>query len=699
MKAKMRRTSAMPWSRNLSRRGASCFAAALAAVVGSWTVTPIQGANTEKDVNTNASADLSSSTNYTPSGTPAPTNDTTFKSATYTNTTFTLPSGGSLNTGTLNDLDATQSLTIQRVNTSSTAATLTLNGGTDSVSGSASGDLIFLAPSANLTVQNDPGGKLLNVVLASDGSFDVGSGAVLNISSAISGNFNLTKTGAGTLTLSGANTFGAAKTFTLSAGTLNINNATALGSATDTFQINSGTTINNTSGGLVTLSNNNPLTINGDFTFTGSNALNLGTGATSLGAAAGTSRTITVSASTLTLGGLIGNGTTANSLIKAGSGTLVLSGANTYTGGTTTKGGTILAGNNSALGTAAMLLGDTTGSSNASLLTNGAFTIGNAVTVQSGNTGVMTLGGNTDNNSTFSGAISLNHDLTISQVANAGANALSITGGVSSGTAGTKTVTFAGPGNINVSTTAIANGSGTVAVNVTGGKTTFNVANTYTGGTNVSGGSLFVNNTTGSGTGTGNITVTGSGTTLGGSGTMTGAVSVASGNNLAPGASGVGSTAILKTGALTLSSGSNFQIDLNGLMVGTGYDQLGVTGGASIAGSHLLVTIGTTFIQANVGSQFDILSNITAGAISGQFQGLSEGATFQVGADDFTITYLGNAGDGTNGNDIVLTLTAVPEPSTWVAGGLAFAALLYTQRRRLCSRKLSEFARMLKRAV
>jgi hypothetical protein len=88
-----------------------------------------------------------------------------------------------------------------------------------------------------------------------------------------------------------------------------------------------------------------------------------------------------------------------------------------------------------------------------------------------------------------------------------------------------------------------------------------------------------------------------------------------------------------------------------------------------------------------VGDKFAILSNITAGAISGQFQGLSEGATFNSGSDQFMITYLGNAGDGTNGNDIVLTLEAVPEPSTWVAGGLAFATLLCMQRRRLCLAK------------
>ena len=53
-----------------------------------------------------------------------------------------------------------------------------------------------------------------------------------------------------------------------------------------------------------------------------------------------------------------------------------------------------------------------------------------------------------------------------------------------------------------------------------------------------------------------------------------------------------------------------------------------------------------------------------------------------VGSDGtvFSVSYTG--GDG---NDIVLTVgqAAVPEPSTWIGGGLAMAGLAFTQRRRL----------------
>src|SRR4029077_16298525 len=86
-------------------------------------------------------------------------------------------------------------------------------------------------------------------------------------------------------------------------------------------------------------------------TFTGSNSLNMGTGAISLGTP-DTTRTITVSANTLTEGGVISNGTTATSLIKSGAGTLVLNGANLFTGGVTINAGTLTAGSSTALGPA-----------------------------------------------------------------------------------------------------------------------------------------------------------------------------------------------------------------------------------------------------------------------------------------------------------------------------------------------------------
>ena len=79
---------------------------------------------------------------------------------------------------------------------------------------------------------------------------------------------------------------------------------------------------------------------------TGSNALNLGTGTVALGAA---TRQVTVNASTLTVGGVISGTNSAAGLTKAGTGTLSLDAANTYTGVTTVSGGVLLLNNANAL--------------------------------------------------------------------------------------------------------------------------------------------------------------------------------------------------------------------------------------------------------------------------------------------------------------------------------------------------------------
>ncbi|HXC02209.1 MAG TPA: autotransporter-associated beta strand repeat-containing protein, partial [Opitutaceae bacterium] len=136
----------------------------------------------------------------------------------------------------------------------------------------------------------------------------------------------LTYSGTGSLTLSGANTYGGITTLS-STGTLNINNATALG--TGAFTISGAATINNTSGGAITLTNNNAQNWNSNFTFTGTSDLNLGTGAVTLNA----TRTVTVNGGDLTVGGVISG--TGFGITKAGTGMLTLSGANAYTGSTT----------------------------------------------------------------------------------------------------------------------------------------------------------------------------------------------------------------------------------------------------------------------------------------------------------------------------------------------------------------------------
>lgn len=166
----------------------------------------------------------------------------------------------------------------------------------------------------------------------------------VTVSGIVSGSGGLSKAGNGTLLLSGANTF--AGGVTLNAGRLNLNHATALGAATGVFTVENGTTLDSPTANLA-LTANNPVVINGDFTFTGTKQLNLGKGATTLGTAAGTTRTITTnSGNPLTLGGLA-DGTTAINLTKVGTGRVdvVTNQPSLLTGKITTSGGSFIISN------------------------------------------------------------------------------------------------------------------------------------------------------------------------------------------------------------------------------------------------------------------------------------------------------------------------------------------------------------------
>ena len=142
--------------------------------------------------------------------------------------------------------------------------------------------------------------------------------------SGISGSAAVSITGGGTVTLAGQNTYFGGTTLT--SGTLNIDNAQSLGAGSSTFRINGGT-IDNTSGGAITLVNNNPITLGGSFAYGGTQPLNLGTGAVTANPA---SLTITLNgtASALTLGGVVTNASNAaQTLTVAGAGnTLTIGG-------------------------------------------------------------------------------------------------------------------------------------------------------------------------------------------------------------------------------------------------------------------------------------------------------------------------------------------------------------------------------------
>jgi hypothetical protein len=149
------------------------------------------------------------------------------------------------------------------------------------------------------------------------------------------------------------------------------------------------------------------------------------------------------------------------------------------------------------------------------------------------------------------------------------------------------------------------------------------------------------------------------GGTLAGSGSVAGAVAVAAGGTVSPGVAGTG---ILATGSLAFQApAAALTADLNGTTAGTGYDQVGVTGGVSLGGATLNLTLGYT---PALGDTFVVISNDGADAVSGVFGGLNgvagvlaEGATFGLGGQQLQISYAG--GDG---NDITLTVVDTIPP-------------------------------------
>ncbi len=190
----------------------------------------------------------------------------------------------------------------------------------------------------------------------------------LTINSAIADNSfsTLTKTGTGPLTLNGANTYAGGTT--LAGGTVTLGNASALGTGTLTL---SGGNLDSSVVNLVN-ANNNVQAWNANFTFVGTQNLDLGAGDVTLAA----NRQVTVTANTLKVGGVVGG---AFSLTKAGAGTLTLAGANTYTGITTVSAGTLtLSGARTAAATGGFNVGTVTGSTGTLNVTDGTFAVGGA---------------------------------------------------------------------------------------------------------------------------------------------------------------------------------------------------------------------------------------------------------------------------------------------------------------------------------
>jgi autotransporter-associated beta strand protein len=170
-------------------------------------------------------------------------------------------------------------------------------------------------------------------------TLSVNSGTTLTYNGIVTGGASLTKDGTGTLSLGGANTH--TTNTNVSAGTLTITNASALGPGASTT-VSSGATldINNVAVGSESIS------------LLGSTLTGTGAGASLSGNISLGGNSTLGGTGTMALSGIISG--SGQGISKTGSGTITLSGVNTYSGGTTISAGILTASNASALGAGAV---------------------------------------------------------------------------------------------------------------------------------------------------------------------------------------------------------------------------------------------------------------------------------------------------------------------------------------------------------
>lgn len=321
------------------------------------------------------------------------------------------------------------------------------------------------------------------------------------------------------------------------------------------------------------------------------------------------------------MGGAISNTGAALSVVKNGSGTWVLSAANTYTGSTTVNDGVLGVGSSAALGGGMLTLnGGAIASAGAT-----ARTLANNITVG----GDFSLGG-------------LGQTITLNGTVDLGAATRSITLQNSATVGG-----------------VISNGGLTVASASASRSLTLNANNTYGGATLVSSGTLLVN---GSLPNSSSVTVS-AGATIGGDGAITNALAVDSGAALRIGTStGDSVVGSLDTGAFALGGTYFATITANGVN-----DFLNITGNANFTDGTI-----APFLSAYspvLGDAFQLAE------WTGGFSGTP--------AFDYSNAVLDSGlswDDSTFASDGYLRVAAIPEPASVLLGGLGLIGILRRRR-------------------
>ena len=369
---------------------------------------------------------------------------------------------------------------------------LTVNGGTFSYNSTAVAGALG---SGNITL----GGGTLNytgstaqsitnniTLTAATSSTLNNANSTITVSGTIGGTGNLIKSGAGTLTLSAANTYNG--TTTVSQGTLSTDAANRIWDSS-----------------AITVASGATFLLGGNET---------------VGSIAGAGN-YSIAGFTLTVGGdntstaVSGNITGASgALTKIGAGTLTLSGANTYTGNTTVTLGTLALGANNVISDSSNLIinggtfdistySDTVGvitMTNGSLIGTSGVLTGSAYNI-TGGTVTAQLGGGTliiGNGTTDVGAIGSNVGLSVigsSAVANLTANVSALSVSLDNGGSITGSFSLNQTGGVTANSGAIASnliGTGGVTMNGVGNTLTISGNNTYTGATTISAGNISI---------------------------------------------------------------------------------------------------------------------------------------------------------------------------------------------------------------
>ncbi|EKE2774186.1 autotransporter-associated beta strand repeat-containing protein, partial [Salmonella enterica subsp. enterica serovar Truro] len=501
-------------------------------------------------------------------------------------------------------------------------ATLELNtGGTfdNAISGSGqvvkSGDDVLTLSGANSYSGGSliSGGTLVATNVEALGSGDVTNNAVLELNTggtfdnAISGSGQVVKSGDETLTLSGSNTYTGGTL--ISGGTLVASNVEALGSGDVTndavLELNTGGDFDNaiSGSGQVVKSGDETLTLSGANSYTGGTTISGGTLVASNVEALGTGDVTDNAVLELNTGGDFDNAISGSGqVVKSGDETLTLSGTNTYTGGTTISGGTLVATNVEALGT-----GDVTDNAVLELNTGGTFDnaiSGSGQVVKSGDD-VLTLSGA---NSYSGGTLISDGTLVASNVEALGTGDVTDNATLELNTGGTFDNVISGSGQV------VKSGDDTL---------TLSGSNTYTGGTLISDGTLVATSVDALGTGDvtdnavlelntgGDFTnnISGSGQvvksgdetlTLSGANSYTGGTTISGGTLVASNVEALGSGDVTDNATLEMNTGGDFDnaISGRGQVVKSGDKTLTLSGANSYTGGTTIS--GGTLVASNV---------------------------------------------------------------------------------------------------